>query len=489
MRWLTTVALALVVAAVAVPLAIVVTPDRATIVAGQYVAIGGTVRGGLQGPARMQQIGKTTIDLPGIVVRGPLRPEVVLGPLVRTQDVDEILDPKTGPDARHAAITAVVSAARTWFIEATAVLVAIALALIAGFTAVRVWLSLTRAHEHLTIAEVWHGRARRFRRDAVIAIVVALAAWAASGVLAYRDTARGITGVTSLRQLAGAGPVHLVPRGAPVVGYAGAVIGDSRASRLGGKQVPDASRDANACDRSTDSLAAQLTQLDPTQPVLNLACPSATIQSGLLGPQARGRTLVPPQVSRLLQVKDLRFVVVMIGPNDLEWGDFLAYCYGVATCDDAFTSTQFDYRLASFDHDYGDLLAALAALPTHPSVIVVGSYGVFPPDAHCADTKAPPGVQVPGLDKDGIALLAARNDQLDSVLSTGAKAYGFTYTTPHLRPLCEPTDDGLGPDLQGLTDKYPFHPTAIGMVRLGGTVFGAVRQAQLSASSTPSPGG
>lgn len=485
MRWVASVVLAAVVVAGAVPLAIVLTPDKGTVVAGQYVAIGGTVGPGVSGPGRMQQIGHTTVDLPGLRVRGPLRPEVVLGPLVQTNDVSELLDPHNGPRARHRAVTAVTTAARTWYLEATGMLAVIALALIGLATVVRIWLVLARAHEHVTVREVWHGHARRFRRDAVLALAAAVVAWVASGLVTWHDTASGLSQVSSLRDLVGAAPVHLAPEGPPVSGYAGAVIGDSRASRLGGPPLSDPSRDDRSCRRSTDSLAAQLTLLNPEQPALNLACPSATIPAGLLGPQPRGRVVVPPQVSRLLQVHDLRYVVVMIGPNDLEWADFLRYCYGVAKCDDAFTSTQFDYRLASFDHDYGDLLAALAALPTHPRVIIVGSYDVFAPDARCADTVGPPGV--PGLDRQGIALLRARNQRFDDVLAAGARAYGFTMAVPRLSPLCATVSSELGQDIQGLTDRYPFHPTAIGMVRLGATVLAAIGQAELSATSQ-SPG-
>lgn len=481
MKWLVTAVLAAVVVAGAVPLAIVLTPDKGTVVAGQYVAIGGAVGPGLTGPGQMQQIGRTRIDLPGLQVRGPLRPEVVLGPLVQTGEVSQLLDPHDGPQARHRAVVAVTSAARTWFLEASGMLVVIALALIGLATVVRIWLVLARAHEHVTVREVWHGHARRFRRDAVVALVAAIAAWAASGLLTWHDTASGLSQIRSLRDLVGAAPVRLAPEGAPVNGYAGAVIGDSRASRLGGPPLADPSRDDKACSRSTDSLAAQLTLLNPEQPALNLACPSATIATGLLGPQSRRRVVVPPQVSRLLQVHDLRYVVVMIGPNDLEWGDFLRYCYGVTTCDDAYTSTQFAYRLASFDRDYGDLLAALAALPTHPQIIVVGSYDVFAPDARCADTTGPPGV--PGLDHQGIALLRERNQQFNDVLAAGAKAYGFTMAVPHLSPLCASANSTLGQDIQGLTDRYPFHPTEIGMVRLGASVLAAIGQAELNATS------
>jgi hypothetical protein len=30
--------------------------------------------------------------------------------------------------------------------------------------------------------------------------------------------------------------------------------------------------------------------------------------------------------------------------------------------------------------------------------------------------------------------------------------------------------DGLGPDLQGMTDPFPFHPTGIGSLRMASSV-------------------
>ncbi|WP_460492135.1 hypothetical protein [Dactylosporangium cerinum] len=36
-------------------------------------------------------------------------------------------------------------------------------------------------------------------------------------------------------------------------------------------------------------------------------------------------------------MRGLKYVVVVIGPNDLAWGDFLTYCYAVADCHDNLT--------------------------------------------------------------------------------------------------------------------------------------------------------
>ena len=475
--------------AVAIPVAIELTPAHETTVAGQYLGVGASAGiDDLKGPAELQQLGETTVDLDRIQVHGPLRPRLEVGPLVRTREADELLDPKSGPAAQKRALGAVTGAFRTWYLEATGLLLLVTLAIILLATTIRIGVVMARAarrDEPLTVGEVWHGRARRLWRSAAIVVAGTLAAWLACGALAWHDTRVGIDGVSSVRDLVGADPVHLRPEGPPVNGYAGAVIGDSRASRLGGPPVADPTEDDKACSRSSDSLAAQLGRLSPGQPVLNLACSSATISHGLLGGQYAGGEVVAPQVSRLLRTHGLKYVVVMIGPNDLAWSDFLRYCYGVAQCDDKFTSDQFDYRIAKFDRDYSDLLASLAALPGKPKVVVVGSYDVFAKDAACPDTKAPGH---PGLDQEGLALLEQRNDELNHVLSTGADAYGFTYAKPQLVPLCQKVDPEVGADIQGLDDAHPFHPTGIGMVRLAATVLGAIRSAE-SADSTGSPSG
>ena len=41
---------------------------------------------------------------------------------------------------------------------------------------------------------------------------------------------------------------------------------------------------------------------------------------------------------------------------------------------------------------------------------------------------------------------------------------------PELGLLCETGSDGLGPDLQGLADPFPFHPTGIGSLRMASAV-------------------
>jgi hypothetical protein len=234
--------------------------------------------------------------------------------------------------------------------------------------------------------------------------------------------------------------------------------------------VPNPSPADAACTRSTDSLAAEVGSL-LAEPVLNLACPSATTAAGLLGPQERGGLLLPPQVGVLKQMQGLRFVAVAIGPNDLGWSDLVTYCYAVENCADNLSQGEFDYRLAAFDRDYGTLLAELTALPGQPQVVVMTSYDALPDtiDPACADLRGP--AQAAGLSSTEAELLDARNDQLNAILVAGARKYGFGVARPHLAPLCAPgSTDGQAPDLQGLTDPFPFHPTGTGSLRTAAAV-------------------
>lgn len=474
-----TLAVALVVA---IPVGIALTPAHDTTVAGQQLGVGATTPtsgwfGGWRGPARLKQIGQTVVDLDPIQVRGPLRPQLELGPLVQTDHLDTLLDPEHGATTRATAVKAITGAFQAWYLLATLLVFAITLGIIGLITSVRIWFALARAgrgRARLGLAAVWHREARQLPATAAVALVGTLAVWAAVGVLAAHDTRAGLADVSSPRDLVGAAPVRLHATGPEVTGYAGAVIGDSRAVRLGGPVVPHADADSKACKRSTDSLAAQLTQLSPSDPVRNLACSGASIGQGLLGEQQRGHRTLPPQVSQLMSMDGLHFVVVMIGPNDLDWTAFLKYCYAFSHCNDSLANGQFDYRLAQFDRQYGDLLAALDALPGQPQIVVVGSYDVFASDAKCADTEGPDGV--PGLDADNVALLIERNQQLNDVLQAGADAYHFSYVRPRLTTLCQATSPEVGPDLQGLDDPYPFHPTAIGTLRIAASVFSAVRR-------------
>jgi GDSL-like Lipase/Acylhydrolase family len=469
--WWPTLLLVLCCLGVGIPVTVALTPGQEIVALGQHITVGARPpQLSLSGPARLVQVGNTELDVQRLQVVGPLRPQLVMGPVQRNAAAAAVFDPQVGPGARADAVTAVRDGFLTWYLLGGAGLLAFTLAASAGAAALRILVVLRRqsrsAGGHQPLPEIWSYCARAVRRMTVVAVSASVLAWAAAGGLAYSGTATGLGNISSLSQLVGAYHLTPDPVGPPVTGFDGAVIGDSRAVRVGGPPVPGGSPDDVACERSTDSLAAEIGDLLPAR-VLNLACPSATVTSGLRGPQERAGRLIPAQVGLLKQVQNLRFVVLAIGPNDVGWTDFLRYCYGVPDCSDQLTQGEFDYRMAAFDRVYGDLLIDLNDLPGRPQVIVLTSYDAFGSDADCADTRADGH---PGLDPAKIELLAARNNQLNAVLTAGAEKYGFVVARPELGLLCSAGGDGLGPDLQGLADPFPFHPTGIGSLRMASAV-------------------
>lgn len=473
-----TVALVLFCILLGIPATIVLTPDQELTVAGQHLSVGArTPSLSLSGPAQLVQIGNTELDIAPLQVYGPLRPRLTLGPVQRSAAAAAALDPATSKEVGTVARSTIGQGFVRWYAWATLGLLAFTLAATAVAAYVRMLVTLrqqSRAlHVPLNVADIWHQSTGQIFGMTIVAVVAAMLAWGAAGVLAYNGAVHGLQNVRSLADLVGT--YHLSPSavGPPVRGYTGAVIGDSRASRVGGPLVAEPSEDDKACARSSDSLAGEIGSQLSTR-VLNLACPGASIARGLRGPQVQGGREVPSQIGRLKQVEGLKFVVVVIGPNDLYWADFLRYCYGVTNCQDNLTQGEFNYRLAAFDRDYGDLLQDLNDLPSRPQVIIVESYDVFKPDAKCRDTEGPPEASG-GLNPANISLLISRNSELNDVLSSGAKKYTFDVASPVLQTLCQPSHDQLGPDLQGLADSHPFHPTGIGMIRMASSVVRVVK--------------
>jgi len=462
---------------VGIPTAIMLTPSQDLTVAGQRLSVGARIPSlSLSGPAQLVQIGNTELDIARLRVYGPLRPQVMLGPIQRNAAAAAVLDPETRKQAQAEAVGSVRGGFLRWYLWATAVVLAVTLAATATAGCIRILVTLRRhshaEHRHLTVADIWHRIVGQLRGMAVLAVAVTMLAWFAAGGLAVAGTVRGLAGVRSLSDLVGTYYLPPSPVGPRVGGYAGAVIGDSRASRVGGPRLPDPTEDDTACLRSSDSLAHEVGTLIAA-PVLNLACPGASIAAGLRGPQVQGGRVLPSQVGRLEQVRGLKFVVVVIGPNDLYWADFLLYCYGVDNCLDRLTRGEFDYRLAAFDREYGDLLQDLNDLPDKPQIVFMTSYDVFKPDASCSDARGPAGAK--GLNPDNIKMLTTRNREFNDVLTSGAHKYGFDVARPMLATLCEPSQDQLGADLQGVDGPHPFHPTGIGMVRMASAVVQVLR--------------
>ncbi|MEJ8277621.1 GDSL-type esterase/lipase family protein [Pseudonocardia spirodelae] len=480
------------IAVVGVPLVIVLTPENHVAVFGQDVGVGARVPPlSLSGPAQIAQIGNAEFDLTGVQVWGPIRPRLSIGPLTRPADNSPLLGPHT-VDGADTAVRTLGEGFATWYLWGAAGIVLVALLGSALTATARLLLAMHRARSRGRRGVHWDDLAGPIGRMTVVAVTASVLLWAGAGVAALHGTLTGLGRVTSLTDLVGAATITPSPVGPPVTGVAGAVIGDSRAARVGGPVLRGddgtVDPDDRACDRSTDSTAAQLGQLRG-EGVVNLACAGASVTAGLRGPQLRAGRTIDPQVGRLKQVRGLQWVVVAIGPNDLAWQDFLLYCYGLATCDDRLSDGEFEARLATFARDVGALFGDLDALPGRPRVVVALSYDPFPArvDPGCPDMRGPAGA--PGLDQEKIDLLAERNRRLNDVLSDGAARVGFDTAAPHLTPLCAPDRARTAPDLMGLDTPDPFHPTAIGSLRMAAAVAAALASPRPDTTAAPPTGG
>jgi hypothetical protein len=449
----------------AIPLAIVLTPGQEIATLGQHITVKARPPSlSVAGPAQIVQIGNTSLDIPRLRVYGPLRPRLEMGPAVRSEEAAQSLNPSTSQHAQSAAARTIGGGWLRWCAWGYLVMLGVTLSLAAVASCIRL---------------IRHDNGPRIIRMVVVSFATTSLVWAGS----CAATVAGAAGLREVKSFADlVGQYHLSPTavGPKIYGYQGAVIGDSRAARVGGPAVAKPTQADTDCERSSDSLAAEVGLGLPAQ-VLNLACPSATIRSGLMGSQRRGGRDLPPQVAVLKQVQDVKFVVVVVGPNDLWWSDFIRYCYGADICNDNFFKGNFEYRLSQFDRDYGDLLQELNDLPSRPQVIVMGSYDVFGPEAgkpgvDCPDVKGPAGSKP--LTAEKIEFLTSLNAELNDVLASGARKYDFDVAVPRLTRLCETSPDGLGPDLQGIHQPNAFHPTAMGEVRMAAAVVRLIKPAQ-----------
>lgn len=271
-----------------------------------------------------------------------------------------------------------------------------------------------------------------------------------------------IAGATSLDALVGHSTLHLSPPplGPKLKGYDAVSIGDSRASTQGGGDLKKPSKEDSDCRRSSNSLAAQISRLQDWR-VLNLACTSATITEGLMGPQSRGGVDLIPQISRVKQMTDIKAVFVTIGPNDLWWSRAIGLCYVADVCNDNLTTPQYEALLEKFKWNYHDLLVELQGLAngpdgSHPAIVINGSYDVVTPGQNCPATK--------GLSAEKVSMLTQRNGDLNQALQEGAGLFGFRFVKPKLKTLCDDLSDSPGPDIQGPTDHDAFHPTPTGVM-------------------------
>jgi hypothetical protein len=408
-----------------------VTPLQTVSAAGQTAQVGATLpNAGLKGPGELDLFGQVMTTKPQFT--GPIRPRLALQHITIDPQVVQMLRAQ-GPQKVKLTLSQQLAAGwERYFLWETLIA--------AGFAAIPL----------VAVAAV---RKRPAIWKMVVAGVATVCAVNVGGVvLTANGTPKVLRSVKTLDDLVGVDPLtEPAPVGKPQPGVQAVVIGDSTASGYGLPWGSDPSDLDKACGRSPDSYASDLAAANNWN-VLNLACGSATILNGLLGPEVLSNgEIAAPQVPQAEAATHAKLIVVSVGADDLFWSVMTRLCAATAVCNDKVSSAYFSQLLDSFTRNYYELLSDLEKLPGHPAVLVNEYYSPFGSSIGCLGQY--------GMTPAKEQVLLSRLGQLNTVLAQGAAQFGFGVAVPQFKghELC--TTD---PYVQGLGDRAPLHPNAAG---------------------------
>jgi len=406
-------------------------------VAGQVIKVGAAPRPAFSGPGEVALFGQT---LPtAISIPGPIEPQLQLSQITLDSQLASFVQ---GHGQSRAGLT-------------------LRKQLVAGWERYFGWEIAAAAAAALLLAGAVAGWRRLRLKSTGLLLFVTLIVTVALNLGAVALTADGaraaLRHVSSLTQLVGTEDVsvaHSHPSRRKLPGIEEVVIGDSTAAGAGLPRLAHASTADDACGRSSQSYAVDLASANGWK-ALNLACDSATIAHGLLGPQQQGPVQLPPQIESVNRVKDPSVIIVSVGADDLQWSAILEYCAATAQCDSRASNAYFQQKLAQFSTDYLQLLIQLGSLPSHPQVIINRYYDPFGSDVSCITQR--------GLTPAKVSTVQTWLVALNQVLAKGAAQFGFLSPQPSFagHTLCSPL-----PYVQGLGDAAPFHPTALGQLAI-----------------------
>ncbi len=436
-RWLAGLVLLVVSAAAGIAIALLVTPMQTVTVAGQVIQVGASAPTlSLSGPGQVDLFGQS---LPtNLLFAGPVRPRLQLSQITINSELTTFVQGDHPAEAERILGARLADGWKRYFAWETAIAGAGALLLVGAAA------GLARVPHRTTIKLLVAGLVVA---EAINLGAIMITAYTAPSLLRQ---------VHSLNELVGSQTrlPRIRPNGPPLPGVQVVVMGDSTAAGAGLAPLPGSSGTARACGRSSDSYADDLSVANGWR-VLNLACDGATISHGLLGPQDHDGQLLPPQFAEAERATHLSAVIVSVGADDLNWAAEVRYCSVTPRCNDRATTAYFQQQLASFSKDYLDLLSRLAALPTHPQVIINQYYDPFGPEPGCLSRA--------GLSPANLQTLTSRLATLNAVLSDGAAQFNFSSPQPDFtgHQLCTPQ-----PYVQGLNAAAPFHPTVLGQLAI-----------------------
>ena len=415
----------------AIWLALRVTPLQTVSAAGQTAQVGATLpNASLRGPGELDLFGQVMATKPQFT--GPIRPKLALERITIDPQVVQMLRAE-GPSKVELTLSQQLAGAwERYFVWETLIAVGFAAIPLIAVAAVRrrpaIWKLLAAGVAVVCLVNVGG---------------IALTAAGTPKVLRSVKTLDDLVGVDPLTeptQIGGAQP-----------GVQAVVVGDSTAAGWGLPWGPDTNAQDEACGRSPESYAADIAAANQWN-VLNLACGSATIQNGLIGPELLyNGEVAPPQLPRAEAATQAKVIIVSVGADDLSWSVLTQLCAASTVCDDKVSTAYFDQLLDTFTRNYYELLSDLDKLPAHPAVLINEYYLPFGSEVGCLGQY--------GMTPAKAKVLLARLGRLNTVLAQGAGLFGFGVAAPKFtgHELC--TAD---PWVQGPSDPAPLHPNAAG---------------------------
>jgi lysophospholipase L1-like esterase len=419
----------------AIWLALRVSPLQTVSAAGQTAQVGATLpNASLRGPGELDLFGQVMATRPDF--SGPIRPRLALEHITIDPQVIQVLR-ADGPSKVELTLSQqLASGWEHYFLWETLIA--------AGFAAVPL-IAIAAVRRRPAVWKLLAGGIA-----VVVVVNVGGIALTASG------TPQVLRSVKTLDDLVGVDPLTgTTSPGTPQPGVQAVVIGDSTASGWGLPWGPNPTAEDKACGRSPESYAADLAAANQWN-VLNVACGSATIENGLLGPEVLyNGEIAPPQLPEAAAATHAKLVIVSVGADDLSWSVMTQLCAASAVCNDKVSSAYFTQLLDTFTRNYYQLLSDLEGLPAHPAVLINQYYSPFGANVGC--------LQQYGMTPAKVHVLLVRLAQLNKVLQQGANLLGFGVATPRFtgHELC--TSD---PWVQGPSDPAPLHPNAAGALAI-----------------------
>src|SRR5215831_15581947 len=436
-RWLAALVLLVVVACGAIAVALQVTPMQTVTVAGQVIRVGATSPDlSWSGPGEVDLFGQS---LPtNILFSGPVRPRLQLSQITINSELTTFVEGRHGAGAERILGARLADGWKRYFIWETAIVGAGTLILVGALAGWR------RLPSRTTVKLLAAG------------LLIAEALNVGAIMITTYTAPDRLRQVHSLNELVGSltRTRRIHPAGHPLRQVQAVVIGDSTAAGAGLAPAPGVSGTARACGRSADSYAADLSDVNGWR-VLNLACNSATIRHGLLGPQEQNGTRLPPQLAEAERASRASVVSVSVGADALNWAADVPYCSVTPNSNDRATAAYFQQQRASFSKDYLDLLSRLAVLPGHPQVIINRYYNPFGAQPGCLSRT--------GLTQANLQTLTSRLATLNTVLAKGAAQFQFSSPQPDFagHQLCTAL-----PYVQGLSSPTESAPTVLGQLAI-----------------------